>query len=119
MIKQFTTYCLVLTLVTFICHSSFAEDSLPQKVNNHLNEARHEFLEDNDTKEAAKELRSSAEMLKSEAKVSKPIYQKYKLDKSADKLETIAIKMETGKTVKAKEFNEALKYAKDSLKSEK
>ncbi len=122
MIKQFTIYWLVLTLTMVLCPFSFAAESLRDKANNHLNEAQHEFLEDNDTQEAAKELRSSAEILKEfkdQAKPSKSVVQKFNLGVSANKLETIASKMENGKKVNAKEFNEALKYAKDSLTSKK
>lgn len=118
MLKQSSTYLLAFTLTIFACSYSFAKEGLREEVNNHLNEAQHEFLDDKDTKEAAKELRASAGILKDEAKRSHSIFKKYKLGNSANKLETIAQKFENGDTVKTKEFNDSLKTTRDSLKKE-
>ena len=49
MIKQFKTYSLAIMLAAVISPPSFAED-LCKKANNHLNEAQHEYLEENDKK---------------------------------------------------------------------
>ena len=114
--KQFISYSLIFILTSILCLPSIAANTFREKVNNHLNEASHEFLDDKDTMEAAKELRLTADVLRNETNAPNSKYQKSKLDKSVNKLETIANKMETGGAVNVKEFNDAVKCTKDSLK---
>lgn len=115
MLKNCTTYILGFILST-IFYPAFAENNLSQKVNSHLDEARYEFIRDRDPKDAARELRASAMILKNESKFPDSIEQKNQLDKSSSELEHVARKLETGNVVTAKEFNDAVDCARIALK---
>jgi hypothetical protein len=115
--KEFAICLLSLILAMFSLLAALANHRPYQnQVNIHLNEASHEFFDDNDVPEAAKEIRLTVNLLRNKNRNSNLI-DRVKIDNSINKLETLAKKMERGAPVKGKDFNNAIATARNAVKN--